>query len=209
MTGEKNTRLLAAIMFTDMVGYTALMQENEQQAKASRDRHRAVLEQCVNEHQGKILQYYGDGTLSIFGSAIEATKCSLEIQTKLQEEPRIPLRLGIHIGDIVYSDDGVYGDGVNVASRIESLAEPGSIMISEKVFDEIKKHPPLKARSLGEVIALKNVKRPMEVFALTNEGLVIPTPEQVRAKKGASYKSIAVLPFINNVKLLNCVIVDA
>jgi hypothetical protein len=82
-------------------------------------------------------------------------------------------------------------------------------MISEKVFDEIKNHPPLKARSLGEVIALKNVKRPMEVFALTNEGLVIPTPEQVRAKTGASYKSIAVLPFINNVKLLNCVIVDA
>ncbi|MEE8114161.1 MAG: tetratricopeptide repeat protein, partial [Nitrososphaerales archaeon] len=83
-----------------------------------------------------------------------------------------------------------------VASRIESLAEPGSIMISEKVFDEIKNQPPLTARSLGEV-ELKNVKRPMEVFALINEGLVIPTPKQIKSKTGMSYKSIAVLPFVN------------
>lgn len=133
---KKNIRQLAAIMFTDMIGYTALMQEDEQLAKVNRDRHRAVLQKSVREHQGKILQYYGDGTLIIFSSAIEAVNAAVEIQTKLQMKPEIPLRVGIHTGDIVYSDDGIFGDGVNVASRIEGLSVSGSVLISEKVHDE-------------------------------------------------------------------------
>jgi class 3 adenylate cyclase len=115
-----NIRMLAAIMFTDIVGYTALMQENEQKAKHIRDKHRQVLETSIQQHRGRILQYYGDGTLSIFGSALEAAQSAIEIQKHLRQEPKIPLRIGIHIGDVVYEDDGVYGDGVNVASRIQS-----------------------------------------------------------------------------------------
>ena len=190
-------RMLAAIMFTDMVGYTALMQENEEKAKFLRDRHRNVLEEIISKHNGRILQYYGDGTLVIFGSAIESALCAVEIQQELQKEPVVPLRIGIHSGDIVYDDDGVYGDGVNVASRIEALSIPGGVLISDKLFEEMKNHPFLTAESLGNY-KLKNVKEHVEIFALKNFGLKIPSQQELKIKAGYEEKnSIAVLPFIN------------
>ncbi len=111
----------------------ALMQDDENKAKSNRDRHRKVLEKSIQNHHGLTLQYYGDGTLSVFGSAIEAVECAVEIQTELQKDPKIPLRIGLHVGDIVYADDGVYGDAVNIASRIENLSAPGGILISARV----------------------------------------------------------------------------
>ena len=190
-------RMLAAIMFTDMVGYTALMQKDEKKAKHLRDRHRSVLEEVITKHQGKILQYYGDGTLIIFGSAIESVLCAIEIQRELQKEPVIPLRIGIHSGDIVYDDEGVYGDGVNIASRIEALSISGAVLFSDKLYGEIKNHPSLSAESLGSY-QLKNVIEPIEIFALTNPGLKIPSQLQLKIKEGYKEKnSIAVLPFIN------------
>ncbi len=190
-------RMLAAIMFTDMVGYTALMQEDENKAKFLRDRHRNVLEEIITKHQGKILQYYGDGTLIIFGSAIESVLCAVEIQQELQKEPVVQLRIGIHSGDIVYDDEGVYGDGVNIASRIENLSISGAVLISDKLYDEIKNHPSLSAETLGHY-KLKNVKSPIEIFALTNSGLKVPSQLQLKIKSGYDEKnSIAVLPFIN------------
>ncbi|MBL4657932.1 MAG: hypothetical protein JKX73_08030 [Flavobacteriales bacterium] len=188
-------RQLVAIMFTDMVGYTALMQEDEAQAKENRDRHRAVLQESVEEHQGEILQYYGDGTLIIFNSAVEAINAGVDIQTALQQDPKIPLRIGIHTGDVVYSDDGIFGDGVNVASRIEGLSVAGSVLISEKVYDEIRNHPEIDAKSLGKH-ELKNVKRPMGVYAITSGDLEVPKIKEV-GKHTAGEKSIAVLPFVN------------
>ena len=193
---EKSTRLLAAIMFTDMVGYTALMQEDEQKAKQNRDRHRKILQDSIATHQGKILQYYGDGTLSIFNSAIEAVDCAIQIQLELQTEPKIPLRIGMHTGDIVYDDEGVYGDGVNVSSRIEGLAISGSILISGKVFDDIKNHQVFKTVNLG-TFDLKNVKKPVEVYAIGNEGLAVPTQKEIQAKPKDKAKTLAVLPFVN------------
>ena len=193
---QKNIRQLAAIMFTDMVGYTALMQENEDKAKSNRDRHRQVLEKSTADHHGLILQYYGDGTLSVFGSAIEAVECAVEIQLELQQKPLIPLRIGLHVGDIVYADDGVYGDAVNIASRIETLSISGGILISGKVYDEIKNHPELPAKSMGEY-ELKNVKRPIHVFAISKDGLAVPAPNDLKSKAKTSIKSIAVLPFVN------------
>ncbi len=148
---KKSTRQLAAVMFADMVGYTALMQEDEKRAITNRVRHREVMESSVAKHNGTILQYYGDGTLCIFHSAIEAVNCSIEIQLALQKEPKIPLRVGLHMGDIVYSDDGVYGDAVNITSRIETLATPGCVLISGKVFDEIKNQPLILACLSGGV----------------------------------------------------------
>ena len=190
-------RMLAAIMFTDMVGYTALMQKDEKKAKSLRDRHRSVLDEIINKHQGRILQYYGDGTLVIFGSAIESVLCAVEIQRELQKEPVIPLRIGIHSGDIVYDDEGVYGDGVNIASRIEALSISGAVLISDKLYSEIKNHPSLLAESLGSY-QLKNVIEPIEIFVLTNKGLKIPSQLQLKLKEGYKEKnSIAVLPFIN------------
>ncbi len=170
---ETPLRMLAAIMFTDIVGYTALMQEDEAEAMALRNRCRDVLRTSVDEYGGKLLQFYGDGTLSMFGSAIQATRCTVKIQRLLREEPKVPLRIGVHVGDVVYEGEGVYGDAVNVASRIEGLATPEGICVSGKVYDEIKNQPGLESKSLGQC-ELKNVKRPIEIFALTGEGLTVP-----------------------------------
>jgi TolB-like protein/class 3 adenylate cyclase/Tfp pilus assembly protein PilF len=193
---EVSIRMLAAIMFTDMVGYTALMQQDEAKAKEKRDRHRKVLDEFVTAHQGRILQFYGDGTLSIFGSAIEAVNCAVEIQKELRKDPCIPIRIGIHSGDIVYEDEGVYGDGVNIASRIENLSVPGGVLLSEKVYDEIQNHPYLEAVYVGKH-NLKNVQKPVNIYAVCTDGLTTPTVQDIAAKSNGSGKSIAVLPFVN------------
>ncbi|HYV93393.1 MAG TPA: adenylate/guanylate cyclase domain-containing protein [Chitinophagales bacterium] len=190
------TRQLAAIMFTDIVGYTALMQQDEQLAKELRDRHRLVLQKEIPEHRGKILQYYGDGTLSVFDSALDAVQCSIAIQKQLQVAPSIPIRIGIHTGDIVYEENDIYGDGVNVSSRIQSLSVPGGVLISEKVYDDIKNHPEIITIPMGS-FELKNVKKPVEVFALANEGLKVPSEQEPLAGNFSSEVSIAVLPFVN------------
>ncbi len=192
---SQQIRQLAAVMFADMTGYTAMMQEDEQRAKLLRDRQRTTLERSIPAHHGKIIQYFGDGTLSIFNSATDAVLAAIEIQKELQQEPKVFLRIGIHSGDIVYDHQGVYGDCVNLASRVEALAIPGSTLISDKVFDEVKNQSGIHTTRLGK-FNLKNVKRQVEVYAIANEGLIVPTAAQVGVKNGAD-KSIAVLPFIN------------
>ncbi len=182
-------------MFTDLAGYTAMMQEDEFNAKGIRDQHREILEKEIKDHDGQILQYYGDGALSIFSSTISATNSALSIQLASIEN-KIPLRVGIHAGDVVVEEEGVYGDGVNIASRIESFSTPGSVMVSDKVFDDIKNHQSFLPVLMGE-FELKNVKKPVEVYALTNEGLVVPQRSDLKGKIKERIKSIAVLPFVN------------
>jgi class 3 adenylate cyclase/TM2 domain-containing membrane protein YozV len=174
-------RRLAAIMFTDIVGYTAMMQQDEAIAKKMRDRHREVFARCTEKHEGEILQYYGDGTLSIYPSSSAAVQCALEIQRELKQEPAVSLRIGIHTGEISYGEEDVYGDGVNIASRIESRCVPGGVFISEKVQDDIKNNANFKIRPLG-TFSLKNVAQPVKVYALANEGLNLP--EQFGMAKG-------------------------
>jgi len=193
---RKEIRMLAAIMFTDMVGYTAMMQEDEKRAKILRDKHREVLERLVLEHLGQILQYYGDGTLAIFGSAIEATLCGIKIQSELLQDPKVPLRIGIHAGDVVYDDEGVYGDGVNIASRIENLAISGSVLVSGKINDELKNQKEISTAPLGKY-DLKNVKTPLSLYAVNSHGITVPTPDQLKGRTTTSEHSIAVLPFVN------------
>ena len=199
------TRHLAAIMFTDVAGYTALMQRDEETARSYRDRHRRVLEEAVPRRGGDLLEHYGDGSLSIFGSAIEAVACALEIQRDLAAEPGVPLRIGIHTGDIVREAQGVYGDGVNVASRVQGLCPPGEVLVSERVYDDLKNQPGMFVRSLGH-FELKNVTRPVEVFFVASEDRPVPVLEQSPLPTGrrakavqadSEQKSIAVLPFIN------------
>ena len=189
-------RQLAAIMFSDMSGYTALMQQNEQLALGKRRRLKEVLEGSVSAHHGKILEYTGDGALSIFNSAIDGVKCAVEIQRTLQQEPKVELRIGIHTGDISIEDGAIYGNGVNLASRIESLAVPGSIFISEKVFDEIRNQENLSAREMG-YFEFKNVRKPVRIFAIENKGLVVPTRDALKGKTKQPTNRLAVLPFVN------------
>jgi len=175
------SRQLAAIMFTDIKGYTALMQRDEARAIKARNKHRKVFNSTTEKYKGQIFQYYGDGTLSIFNSAIDAVQCGIEMQLGFQEDPAIPVRIGIHTGDIFFDEEEIIGDSVNVASRIESLAVPGSVFISGKVYDEIKNQTSIKATWLKSV-QLKNVRRPIEVYAIANEGLVVPQAEEVKGK---------------------------
>jgi adenylate cyclase len=184
----ERTRQLAAIMFTDIQGYTALMQQNEEKAVQSRDKHRLIFNSVTKKHNGKILQYYGDGTLSIFDSAIDAVNCAIEMQIGFQEDPAIPIRIGIHTGDIIFSEEEIIGDGVNVASRIESLAIPGSVLISDKVYDEIKNQKSINASFL-KTVNLKNVERPMQVYAITNTGLAIPKVDEIISGPVSSLES--------------------
>lgn len=193
---ENKVRQLAAVMFTDIVGYTALMQEDEAVATKVRAKHRRIFEAQHALHQGEIIQYYGDGTLSVFKSAIKAAQCAVAIQRLLQEGAVVPLRIGLHLGDIVFNNTEVYGDGVNFASRIESLGKAGAILLSDKINDELKNHLSVSTVSLG-FYELKNISKPVEVFAISNSGIKVPDPSELAGKKVTKNKTIAVLPFLN------------
>ncbi len=182
------SRKLAAIMFTDIEGYTTLMQHNEEKAIQTRDKHRQIFNSITDKYNGRILQYYGDGTLSIFDSAIDAVKCGIDMQLQFLEDPVIPVRIGIHTGDIIFSEEEIIGDGVNVASRIESLAVSGSVFISDKVYDEIKNQESIQASRL-KTFNLKNVEKPIEVYAISNSGLIVPDPDDIQGKTETKHTS--------------------
>ncbi|HXL56920.1 MAG TPA: adenylate/guanylate cyclase domain-containing protein, partial [Chitinophagaceae bacterium] len=174
-------RHLAAILFTDIVGYTAMMEQNEVQAISTIKRYASVLKQAVTSHSGEVLNDYGDGSLCIFSSATEAVQCALVTQQQLQMEPIVPLRIGMHIGEILFEDGKIFGDGVNLASRIQSLGQANTILFSEEIQDKIKNNPEFKSASLGS-FEFKNVEKPIQVFALINEGLFIPTRKKMEGK---------------------------
>jgi adenylate cyclase len=189
-------RQLAAILFADITGYTSMMQENELLARAQRRKLKEVLDRSIPAHNGKIVQNYGDGSLSIFNSAIDSVRAAITVQRQLLEEPAVPVRIGIHTGDVTIEDDAIYGDGVNLASRVESLAKPGSIFISEKVYDEIRNQQDILTREMG-FFEFKNVLQPMRVFAVTNEGITVPRREDLHGKMQNTRNRLAVLPFVN------------
>ncbi len=183
----QSTRKLAAIMFTDIVGYTALMQQNEESAVSMVDRHQEVLEKVVKRFSGSVFQYYGDGSLSIFGSATEAVQAAMEIQQQLKKKPKVPLRIGIHIGEIRIEGEKIFGDGVNLASRIESIGQAGSVLFSDNVYQKIRNNPAFKSESLG-TFNFKNVATPMEVFAVANDGFPVPARESISGKLAPTAK---------------------
>ena len=172
---------LAAIMFTDIQGYTTLMQEDEERAVHIRTDHRNIFNSITQKYGGEILQYYGDGTLSIFGSAIDAVRCGIEMQLDFS----IPVRIGIHEGDIIHTKEEIIGDGVNIASRIESLAVAGAIFISGKVYDDIKNQKSINTKLIGS-FELKNIKDSIDIYAITNDGIVVPSRNQIKGNVSKS-----------------------
>jgi class 3 adenylate cyclase/dienelactone hydrolase len=181
------SRQLAAILFIDIMGYTALMEEDEVRALQFREKMKQKLETEVSIYKGKIIKWMGDGALCSFDSAIASVRAALALQITMQQEPKVPVRIGIHQADVIFEDSDVHGDGVNIASRIESLALPGSIFISAKVFDDIKNQKDIQTISLGKY-SLKNVKEPLEIFAVSNSGLNIPLNKKLEGK-GIKYVS--------------------
>jgi adenylate cyclase len=172
---------LAAIMFTDIVGYTAIMQQDEKKALQVIKRYNESLEKHVTQAGGKVLNYYGDGSLCIFPSATDAVECSLALQQELRSEPVVPLRVGLHIGEVFFEHEKALGDGVNVASRVQSLGLQNTVLLSEEVYDKISNNSAFTVRSLGW-FEFKNVRKSVQVFALTNEGLTVPKRSELRGK---------------------------
>ena len=190
-------RQLAAIMFTDIVGYTGMMQEDESQALHLLDKQKKKLEEEVRIHRGRIFEFRGDGALCSFSSTLECVRAALALQLEMQKTPVVPLRIGIHTGDVTIAGDTIYGDGVNIASRMESLALPGSILISDRVFEDIKNQKEIRTVFLGRY-SLKNVKDDVGLYAISNPGVRVPDTTHIDGKGQRSVeKSILVLPFVN------------
>jgi TolB-like protein len=206
-----DARILSAIMFTDIVGYTTMIGSDESMAIATVTRHKKIIQKEIVAFEGTLIQFYGDGSLSIFNSATSALKCALKIQHICNNEHQVPLRIGINIGEILIKEGSIYGEGVNIASRIESMGQKGTVLFSEEVFHKIRTNPQFKIKPLG-AFNFKNVERPMNIHALANDGIVVPSVSNIKGtynkvssvgtKKQESSKSIAVLPFENNSSIL-------
>lgn len=142
------SRSLKAIMFTDVVGYSALMAEDESRAMSVLARQRALLPPLIASHGGTLHKEIGDGTLSTFASAVDALKCAQALQGSLSPET-FQLRIGLHLGEVIVQDGDVFGDGVNTASRLEALAEPRGIVMSADFHRAVRNQASVTARSLG------------------------------------------------------------
>ncbi|HWH62841.1 MAG TPA: adenylate/guanylate cyclase domain-containing protein, partial [Ginsengibacter sp.] len=191
-------RQLAAIMFTDIVGYTALMGNDEQTAfeylKKNRDLQRPVIEQ----YNGRWIKELGDGIMASFITVSDAVAAAIKIQESSKALKDFQLRIGIHQGEVVFEEGDVFGDAVNIASRIQSFAEPGCIYISETVRNNISNKKDIHTKFIKEQ-TLKNVKEPVRIYeVITTEDEVQSISDvSIAASKTFADKSIAVLPFVN------------
>jgi len=154
-------RRLAAIMFTDIVGYTALMGSDEERAFEVLRKNREIHNRYIETFHGTLIKEMGDGMLITFNLATEAVRCAIEIQKACREQD-VPLKIGIHEGEIVFSGEDVFGDGVNIASRLQGLTKEGCIIISDSVYREVKNKADIKARFFKEA-SLKNVSEPIKI----------------------------------------------
>src|SRR3984893_11989759 len=190
MSANTEQRKLAAIMFTDMVGYSALAQRDDQLALELLEEHRALLREIFPRFNGTEIKTIGDAFLVEFDSALEAAQCAIEIQrtlakrnTDVSADRRIQLKIGIHIGDVVHREGDVYGDGVNIASRIEQLAGAGGICVSMDVERQIRNALEAKFEKFGSA-DLKNIKLPMELFRI-----VLPWQDGAEGEPSAPRRS--------------------
>ena len=192
----KFKRQLAAIVFTDIVGYTHLMHINEERALLLRSRHRQILLALHEKYGGEVLQFFGDGTLSIFHSSVNAVECSVEMQIEFKKDPEVPVRIGIHVGDISYDGTDAFGDGLNVAARIEPICEPGGVFISERVFEDIRNHAWLQAVHVGH-FQLKNIEGKTPLYGISSKGMALPV---IRNPKGPPANQVRPQSFHPDVK---------
>ena len=199
---QKVTRKLTAIMSADIKGYSILMADDEVFTIKMLNEYRSIMSNCIGQYNGRVVDSPGDNVLAEFASAVDALQCAVEIQKKLKKEndrlvesKRLEFRIGVNIGDVIQDSNRIYGDGVNVASRIEGLAEPGGVCLSKSAYDQIKKKLDFGFEYMGEQ-SVKNISEPVSVYKvlidsersqpLVEEKLELPDKP-----------SIAVLPFVN------------
>jgi adenylate cyclase len=161
---EEGERKLSAIMFTDMKGYSKEMGQDEETTLKKVWRYEKAMKSIIHEHDGRVVKTIGDAIMGDFNSAVNAVKAALEIQNLLKKED-IKIRIGIHLGDVIHKGGDIFGDGVNIASRIESICEPGHIFISEDVYNQVKGKIHAGFENLGNR-PLKNIESPPKVYKL-------------------------------------------
>lgn len=195
---------LAAVLAADMVGYSRLMEADERGTLARLRTHRIeLIDPAIAKNQGHIIKTTGDGMLVEFQSVTDAVRCAAEVQERMRrrnsdvaDERRIDFRIGINLGDIIFEDGDIFGDGVNIAARVEQLAEVGGICVTAAVHDQVEGRVDVAFEDLGEK-ALKNISRPVRVYRVVAESLE-PRPVPVKRQPGAVVKpTVAVLPFVN------------
>jgi adenylate cyclase len=191
-------RKLACIVFTDIVGYTYLMGNNEKLAFAILQKNRAIQKPIIEELNGRILKEMGDGLMAVFETATEAVTAALRIQEKVQDLHEYKLRIGIHLGEVIVDQDDIFGDGVNIASRIQTITEPGCIYVSESVYGNISNKPELASRFVKEE-KLKNVQQPVRIFEViqNTKRNISEINQNTDREEPSQNNSIAVMPFIN------------
>jgi len=196
-------RWLAAILAADIAGYSRLMGEDEAATVRDLKGHQAVILPMVAGHGGRIIDTAGDGILAAFRSVIGATQCAVEIQTVMAarnkdvpEKRRMLYRIGINLGDVIHDESRIYGDGINVAARLEALAAAGGVFVSQAVYDQVRDRLDLGFEDLGER-ELKNIARPVHVYRLRTPPESQAAPARGTALQLPDKPSIAVLPFLN------------
>jgi len=200
----KIERRLAAILAADIVGYSALMGADEEATVRDLKAHQAIILPMIGEHDGRVIDTAGDGILAEFASVLNAVKCAVAIQKTMADRNaavdharRMQFRIGINQGDVVFDEARVYGDGINVAARLEGIAQPGGICLSGKVYDEVQDRIDVTYEDLGAQ-QLKNIEKPVRVYrVIARAGLEAAAPSQKAPLALPDKPSIAVLPFTN------------
>ena len=191
------SRQLVAIMFTDIAGYTALMGNDEQKAFELLHTNRQLQQQLIKQFNGVWIKELGDGVLASFSTATDAVLCASKIQEASTDIADLKLHIGIHLGEVIFENNDVFGDGVNIASRLQTLAPGGSIWISASVYKNVSNKKDIKTKFVREEF-LKNVKDPVEIYEVITNTAAIENPVELKKEeKEIPRKSVAVLPFVN------------
>jgi adenylate cyclase len=209
MTTQEAKRKLTTILSADVKGYSRLMGEDEEWTVRTLNAYREVIGSLIQQHRGRVIDTAGDSVLAEFASVVDTVHCAVEIQQVLRAKNamlpanrRMEFRIGINLGDVIEEGERIYGDGVNIAARVEGLAEAGGICISESAYQQIENKVPLRYDYLGEH-EVKNIAKPVRVYKAQIEfGAVARKPVEVASKEKMAFPlpdkpSIAVLPFVN------------
>jgi class 3 adenylate cyclase len=215
MAEERVQRRLAATLAAEVVGYSRLIGVDEEGTlNRLKAHHRELIDPKITEHHGRIVKTTGDGVLAEFSSVVDAVRCAVEVQRAMvdrnaaeAEEKRVTFRVGINLGDVIADGDDIYGDGVNIAARLEALAEPGGICVSHTVREQVLDKLPYVFNDIGEQ-SLKNIARPVRLYTLSKAAVtalpsVTGTARERRSRRAGIRRqelprlSIVVLPFAN------------
>jgi TolB-like protein/class 3 adenylate cyclase len=199
MSADSFKRKLTAILSADVKGYSRLMGEDEAATVKTLTAYRKIMAELIQQHRGRVIDSPGDNILAEFASVVDAVQCSVAAQNEfksrnaeLPENRRMEFRIGVNLGDVIEEENRIYGDGVNIAARLESLADPGGICISKTAFDHIESKLPLGYQFLGEQ-TVKNIAKPVGAYKVLMEPRVLPVEAKKKAKEGSFWQRKPVL----------------